>query len=359
MKIVIRAGGIGTRLWPYSRQGRPKQFHAMTGGRTMIQEAVDRILPIVSTDDLFVSTGSSSASLVREQLPDLPEGHLIVEPALRNTGPAVGLECALMETRDPGCVVASLGSDHHIGKPDEFRRLLQAAEAALEDMPDYLFTIGVKPTRIETGYGHIRKGEVLRSANNEPVYIVDQFVEKPDEERARVYTESGDYLWNSNMFVWKAQTVLNLFARYEIEIHSILQDIMSAVGTPIEAAAIEREYPRMKSIAIDNAIIERAERVAVLEGDIDWSDIGSWSALSDVLSLDKDGNLLSGEILQIDAKKVIAYGRQDKLIALVDVENLVVVDTPDALLICRRDQAQRVRDIVDRLNKDERYKGYV
>lgn len=359
MKIVIRAGGVGTRLWPYSRQGRPKQFHAMVGGRTMIQEAVDRIRPIVSPEDLYVSTGAASASLVREQIPDLPVERLIVEPAVRNTGPAVGLECALLEARCPDCTVASLGSDHHIGRPDEFCRLLRAAEAALKDMPDYLFTIGVKPTRVETGYGHIRKGDVLRTVHGEPVYAVSQFTEKPDEERARAYTESGHYLWNSNMFVWKAGTVLDLFARFEPEMHEVLLRIKAAVGTQDEAAAIAREYPRLKAVAVDYAIIERAGWVATLEADVDWSDIGSWDALTDVLPPDTDGNLLSGEVLLLDARNVTVYGPAHKLIALIDVENLVVVDTPDALLICRKDQAQRVRDVVDRLNREARYRRYV
>ena len=223
MKIVVRAGGVGTRLWPYSRKGRPKQFHAMVGVQSMLQEAVDRIRPLADPEDLYVSTGRDLVPLVHEQLPNLPEACVIVEPALRNTGPAVGLECVLLEARYPGCTIASLGSDHHIARSEEFCRLLRVAEAALEDMPDTLFTIGVKPTRVETGYGHIRKGDVLRRVDGEPVYAVEAFTEKPDEARARAYTESGQYLWNSNMFVWKARTVLDLFARFEPEIYEAAQ----------------------------------------------------------------------------------------------------------------------------------------
>ncbi len=359
MKIVVRAGGVGTRLWPYSRKNRPKQFHAMVGEHTMLQEAVTRIRPLVGPEDLYVSTGVDLISLVREQLPDLPDGCLIVEPALRNTGPAVGLECALLEARAPGCTIASLGSDHHIGKPEEFCRLLRVAEAALEAMPDTLFTIGVVPTRVETGYGHIRKGEALKTVEGEPVYAVEAFTEKPDDARARAYTESGQYLWNSNMFVWKAKTMLDLFEQFEPEIYEILMRIQQAVGTPEEAGTIAREYPRMAEIAIDYAILERTERVATLEADIDWSDIGSWGALIDVLSTDAEGNLFSGEVLGIDARDVTAYGPPGKLIALVGVEDLVVVDTPDALLICRREGAQRVRDVVERLNEKEALQRYI
>ena len=172
MKFVIRAGGFGTRLWPYSRTSRPKQFHRMVGERTMLQEAVHRIRPLVDVRNLHVSTCSDLVALVREQLPELPGTGLIVEPALRNTGPAVGLECVLLESRYPGCTVASLGSDHHIGRPGEFCRLLRVAEEAAKMDPDALFTLGVKPTRVETGYGYIRKGSVAMRANGEPVYSV-------------------------------------------------------------------------------------------------------------------------------------------------------------------------------------------
>ena len=358
MKFVTRAGGIGTRLWPYSRTKRPKQFHAMAGKSTMIQDAVERLAPIAAPEDIYVSTGSTMADLVLEQLPDLPAANLIVEPALRNTGPAVGLECALLEARHPGCTIASLGSDHYIGKPEEFCRLLQAAGAALEEHPDYLFTLGVKPTRVETGYGYICKGKVLWTVLGVPVYAVEQFTEKPDEERARVYTESGRYLWNSNLFVWKAATVLDLFARFEPEMHEILMRIKAAAGTPEEEAVIAREYPELKAVAVDNAIIERAERVVTVEADIDWGDIGSWAALTDVLAADTEGNLFSGEVLSLDTERVTAYGGEKKLIALIGVEDLVVVDTPDALLVCRKDQAQRVKEILERLQSEERYRGY-
>lgn len=351
MKIVIRAGGIGTRLWPFSRQTQPKQFHALVGTETMVQEAVSRVMPIADVGDVFVSTGADLVGVVGEQLPAIPTDQVIVEPALRNTGPAVGLECILLETRYPGCTVASLGSDHHIGKPEEFCRLLTVAADALEDMPDTLFTIGVKPTRVDTGFGYIQKGDVAATVNDEPIYTVNAFTEKPDAERAKTYVESGQYLWNSNMFVWKARTVLDLFAQYEPDIYALLEEIGAAVGTDQEAAVIQAVYPKMKEIAVDNAIIERAPHVATLEADIDWSDIGSWGALTDVLPVDEDGNLINGNVVSLNSKNVTVYGRQDKVIALVDVDNLIVVDTGDALLILPRDGSQRVRDVVGALKE--------
>jgi mannose-1-phosphate guanylyltransferase len=359
MKFVIRAGGVGTRLWPYSRQSKPKQFHAMAGQQTMLQDAVGRIGPIAAPADICVSTGVQMAGLVGEQLPLLPAEQLIVEPALRNTGPAVGLECALLEARFPGCAVASLGSDHYIGRADEFCRLLQVADGALQRHPDYLFTLGVVPTRGETGYGYIRRGEVLEEVAGQAVYKVEAFTEKPDAAMADKYVESRQYLWNSNMFVWKAATVLELFARFEPEMHEGLLRIQAAVGSAEEQAVIEREYPLLKAVAVDNAIIERAEKVATIEADIDWGDIGSWAALTDVLPADGAGNLLAGEVVTVDVANSTVYGREGKVVALIGVENLVVVDTEDALLVCNKQDAQRVKDVLQRLQGDDKYGKYI
>jgi mannose-1-phosphate guanylyltransferase len=330
----------------------------MSGKSTMIQDAFSRLAPIAAPADIHVSTGAEMGGLVRTQLPDLAEEQLIIEPALRNTGPAVGLECALLEARYPGCTIASLGSDHYIGKGDEFCRLLSVAEAAVEAYPEYLFTIGIKPTRPETGYGYIRKGEVLCQVKNEPVYAVQAFTEKPDLVRAEEYTTSGEYLWNSNMFVWRASTVLALFEGFEPEIYAGLKRIMEAVGTSDEAAAVEREYPQLKEIAVDNAIIEPTDKVATLEGDIDWGDIGSWAALTDVLPADTQGNLLNGPVIALETRNTTAYALKDKVMALIGVEDLVVVDTADALLVCRKDQAQEVKKVLDRLKEEEGFRRF-
>ena len=193
---------------------------------------------------------------------------------------------------------------------------------------------------------------MLAEFAGEPVYGVEAFKEKPDAPTAAQYVASGEYLWNSNMFAWKAATVLELFARFEPALHEGLERIMAAVGSAEEEAVIAREYPRLKEIAVDNAIIERADKVATIEADIDWSDIGSWGAMSDVLDTDAANNLLKGNVLQIDAKDTTVYGQTDKLIALVGVENLAVIETKDAILICPRDQTQRVKDVVTAIESD-------
>ena len=323
----------------------------------MLQDAVARIAPIGHCEDVFVSTGVAMADLVRTQLPDLSAEHLLIEPTLRNTGPAVGLECALLEARFPGCVVASLGSDHYIGNSEEFCRLLQVAEAALESYPDYLFTLGVTPTRAETGYGYIRCGSLLESFSQVDIYTVNDFTEKPDITRAQEYVKSGQYLWNSNMFVWKAATVLDLFARYEPEMYQILERIGCSVGSGREREVIAEAYPELKAVAIDNAIIERAEKVATIEADIEWGDIGTWAALTDVLPTDEEGNLFSAQVVALDSRDATVYAPSDKVVALIGMEDVVVVDTEDALLICKKDEAQRVRDVLEALEKsgEDRY----
>ncbi len=323
----------------------------------MLQDAVARIASIGHCEDVFVSTGVAMADLVRTQLPDLSAEHLLIEPALRNTGPAVGLECALLEARFPGCVVASLGSDHYIGNSEEFCRLLQVAEAALESYPDYLFTLGVTPTRAETGYGYIRCGSLLESFSQVDIYTVNDFTEKPDITRAQEYVKSGQYLWNSNMFVWKASTVLDLFARYEPEMYQILESIGCSVGSGREREVIAEAYPELKAVAIDNAIIERAEKVATIEADIEWGDIGTWAALTDVLPTDEEGNLFSAQVVALDSRDATVYAPSDKVVALIGMEDVVVVDTEDALLICKKDEAQRVRDVLEALEKsgEDRY----
>ena len=359
LKFVIRAGGVGTRLWPYSRQRRPKQFHTMVGSGTMLQDAVARIASLAGPDDIFVSTGAGMEDLVREQLPELPADHLIVEPALRNTGPAVALECALLEARWPGCTVASLGSDHHIGHDDEFCRLLAAGATAADTHPEFLFTIGVRPTRPEIGYGYIHKGEPLCQIGVDTVYQATEFTEKPGIERARQYADSGEYLWNTNMFVWRAATVLELFARHAPEIYAGLQPVAATMAAGGDwRAALNQAYPGLPSVAVDNAIIEPAPHVATLEGILNWGDIGSWAALTDVIDADAAGNLLRGRFVALDTRNVTAYGLADKLIALIGVEDLVVVDTDDALLICPKDQAQRVKEVLQRLEGDAGLQRY-
>lgn len=359
MKIVVRAGGVGSRLWPFSRENKPKQFHSFVGEGSLIQQTVERLKPIVASEDIFVSTHSRHTSLILQQLPDFTWHQLIVEPERRNTAAAVCLESAYIYHLDQDAVIASIGSDHYIGRGDEFCRLLDVAEKAAQQMPDHLFTMGIKPTRVETGYGHIKKGDIITEINGEEVYRVDQFTEKPPYPAAKEYTQSGQYLWNANVFVWKASNILELFRQHEPEMHETLMGIGEKIGTPEGDKLLAIEYPKLKDIAVDYAIIEKAENVAVIGADIGWEDIGSWAGLGEVLEEDDEGNITKGNVLTLDTKNTTIYGDRDKVVAAIGLEDVVIVDTGDALLVCDKSKAQEVREIVDRLSKDEELKGYI
>lgn len=353
MKIIVRAGGVGTRLWPWSRFRRPKQFLPMFDGKSCVQVACERFLDsgLVGSEDIYVSVGEAHKGLVREQLPDLPDGHLIVEPASRDTAAAIGLETVLVAPDSPQSVLASLGSDHYCGKPGVFVRALKAAEAFMLESPDYLVAIACEPTRVETGYGHIKKGEVLGRREGMPIHCAEEFTEKPVYPDAVRYTESGDYLWNSNFFVWTAGTLMELFAELEPEMHEQLTCIRKAVGTADFQRVLEEVYPAMKKTAIDYALLEPASRrgrLAVLPVAMDWSDIGTWGSLTDAFPPDRDGNLLDGPVLveETTNSTVVVKNPLRKVVVAIGVDGLAIVDTEDALLICPKEISGKVKKLV-------------
>ncbi|HOX36520.1 MAG TPA: mannose-1-phosphate guanylyltransferase [Candidatus Brocadiia bacterium] len=358
MKVVIRAGGVGTRLWPLSRQSKPKQFHAFAGGRTLIQEAYDRVGKFYPSDDIYVSAPESIAGMVREQLPSVPAENLILEPARRDTAAAIGLETAIIARKDPRAVIASLGSDHVIRDADRFINLLKAAETAIETMPDYLFALGVKPTRPETGFGYIETDQVLMKANGEPVYRVTRFTEKPDLESAEGYVRSGHFLWNSNMFIWRADTLLNLFRKFEPEMMSGLREIQSALGSPQGADVLRRVYPTLKRVAVDYAIIEKTDKMAVIPADMGWADIGSWSAIHEVAEPDARGNIAHGREIILDTSNSTIFSNSGRLVAVLGMKDVVVVDTGDTVLVCSKQSCQDVKKLTDALSADGELKRF-
>jgi len=359
MKIVIRAGGVGTRLWPLSRNSRPKQFHALEGQRSLLQAAFDRVLPLVDVRDVYVSAPSALRDLLRAQLPELPEENLILEPARRDTAAAVGLESVIIAARAPGSVVASIGSDHVIGDDDGFRSLLTAASEAVEALPEHLLLLGVKPSRPETGYGYIQLGSELMSAAGQPVYEVAGFKEKPDAATATAYVESGDYLWNSNMFTWRVDTLLDLYERFKPEMTAALRQIQQAVDTPDFETVLERIYGGLERTAVDYAILEKAPRIAAMAADIGWADVGSWSALGDVLPADAQGNIVKGTARLVDCTNCTVVGGGERLKALIGLDGVVVVETPDAVLVCSKESAQAVKRLVEELGAEEALRRFV
>ncbi len=349
---VIMAGGKGARFWPLSRESMPKQLLKIAGERTMIQATVDRIKSVAPPSSVIVITGASHEKEVRRQLSEIPAENIIVEPIGRNTAPCVALSAMIVKERDPDGVIAVLPADHVITKPDKLRATVDKILARLNASPDRLATIGVKPSYPETGYGYIKRGDAI----SESIYKVDKFLEKPDAETAKEYVDSGEYYWNSGMFFWRADTLLTLMLEYMPKLMSALKPIEKHVGRAGFTEIFNEVYPSVPSESIDYGLMEKASadgKVIVAEADPGWSDVGSWRSLCDLETPDKNGNFGKGRFIAIDSKGVFAHNDK-RLIAAVGVEDIIIVETDDAVLVCHKDKAQDARRVIELLKK----KGY-
>lgn len=351
MYVVIMAGGSGTRLWPKSRASMPKQFHCLTSEYSLLQETVSRLEPVTSTEDIYIIAGQSHRDAIQEQVGHVPDENVIVEPFGRNTAPAVAVTAALIHRRNPDAVMAVLPADHYITKGGEFRRLLEKA-SELAAKQNVAITLGIKPAYPETGYGYIEMGEPYEK-HDEEVHWVKSFKEKPDLATAQAYVASWRFLWNSGMFVWSTRTILDLFKRFAPEIYEGAQRFAEAYGTPDQERVLNEVYNAFPSISVDYAILEKAEKVLVLPAEVGWSDVGSWAALHDVLCAEEDGNVVLGEHLGLDTHNCLVLGG-DRLIATVGLDNMVIVDTEDALLICPKGRSQEVKHLIERLKAEGR-----
>ena len=342
---LIMAGGRGGRFWPRSRKDMPKQFLSLTDdGRSMIQLTVDRIAPLVEMEDIFIATNRDYAGLVRSQLPELPERNILCEPVGKNTAPCIGLGAVHMEERYGDAVMMVLPSDHLIKYTSLFVSTLSDACRLAEHGKD-LVTVGIAPDCPETGYGYVRfrPDEVQGRA-----FAVEKFVEKPDLETAKAYLASEQYLWNSGMFVWKVSTILEQLREHLPETYEGLRRIGAAIGTDQEEQALEREFRQFKSESIDYGVMEKAKDIYILSGAFGWDDVGSWLALGRIKRSDEFGNVVSGNVVTVDTKGTIVQGG-DKLIAAVGLEDMIVVDSGDALLICEQGHAGDIKKVLENL----------
>jgi len=344
------AGGSGTRLWPLSRQGRPKQALRLVGDRTMFQLSVERLWPLFSPERTFVVTAAEQVGVLARQSPQLPSGNFIVEPLPRGTASAIGLAALYLRRLDPEATMAVLTADHYIADSGMFLRVLEAAYQLAQQ--GHLVTLGIQPTFASTGYGYVERGEMLAEIDGLATYQVRAFREKPDVATAAQFVADGRHTWNSGMFMWRAERILAEMQRQMPRFYEKLMQIDAALGTHREAQVVADVWPGVVSQTIDYGIMEGAGDVAVIPADIGWSDIGSWATLLEILPGDADGNIvIDAEHLQVDTSRTLVYGNR-RLVATIGVSDLVVVDTDDALLICPRDRAQDVKQIVDRLRKD-------
>jgi mannose-1-phosphate guanylyltransferase len=344
---VIMAGGGGTRLWPLSNQDTPKQMLLLGEDRSLFQIAIDRLQGLFAPDHIYVVTVAEQAEQLQQQRPQVPKENYLIEPMPRGTASVVGLAAVALQKRDPQAVMAVLTADHFIKNEDRFKDLLGAAYQVAEK--DYLVTLGIHPTYPATGYGYIQRGRLIEQVGGFTAYDVLRFREKPDEETARAFIASGNHDWNSGMFMWRVERILEEIQRLMPELFATLKVIGNAWNTDRLTDAIEGVWPGIKSQTIDYGIMERAERVAVLPAqELGWNDVGSWNSLFDVLQSSENGNIiLDAKHIDLDThNSLIVSDDPDRLIVTIGVDHLVIVNTGNALLVCSVEEAQRVRDAV-------------
>ena len=342
---LIMAGGRGERFWPMSRKSMPKQFLPLTGTeKTMIQSTVERILPLVNMEDIYIATNREYLPLVREQLPELPEENILCEPAAKNTAPCIGWGAVTMRKKYGDAMMIVLPSDHVVRQPALFRGVLKSAMRTAEQTGG-LVTLGISPKTPDTGYGYIQY-DTDEGTGFENAFKVKRFVEKPNLETAKEYLASGEYLWNSGMFVWKASTILAEMKEKLPGNYELLEKIEESIGTEAEEETVEGAFALMQSISIDYGIMEKAENVYVLPSSFGWDDVGSWLAVERLNPGNDMGNVIKGDIVSVGTSRCIVQGGK-KTIAMVGMEDTIVVDTDDALLICAKDSAGEIKKVLE------------
>jgi len=349
---LIMAGGRGERFWPKSRKSLPKQFLSLTDdGRTMIQLTVERIRPLIDLEDIYISTNRAYRGLVMEQLPGIPPENILCEPVGRNTAPCIGLGAVHIAKKYEDAVMMVLPSDHLIKYNQMFLNALKDG-CSIAEKGKNLVTIGITPDYPETGYGYIK---FLPQQADGNAYAVDRFVEKPDMETAKEYLESEEYLWNSGMFIWKVSTILDNMKSMLPDLHQGLLNIAEAIGTDKQEMVLEKVFPELESVSIDYGVMEKAENIFILPGVFGWDDVGSWLAVERIQKSNESGNVVTGNIITINSKNNIIQGGK-KLIAAVGLENLIIVDTEDATLICDKGNTPDIKLVLENLkicNREE------
>jgi len=354
---VIMAGGTGKRLWPLSRQKRPKQVLRLLQGQTLLGCCCERLRPIFEVGNILVLTNAAYVDLVREELPDLPAGNVVAEPMVRDTAGAIGLAATILAKTDPEAVMAVVTADQVLEPAQVLQDALVDAFEFVGQNPEALVTFGIKPTFPSTQLGYVKRAEQRACpACKNAVYAVEAFKEKPDEETAQRYLESGEYFWNSGMFVWRAATILKHLATFVPETVEPLERIGAAWDTPDQAAVLAEEFARLPKTSIDYAVMERAADVHAIPLECRWLDMGSFSALANIVESDADNNIVvAGASELLDCRdSIVVTEDHGHLIAAIGLEDVVIAHTPDATLVCRADQTERLKELLARIESQGR-----
>ena len=352
--VVIMAGGIGSRFWPFSRTTFPKQFHDVMGtGKTMIQQTADRYRNVCPQENILVVTNKDYAELVKSQLPWMTDDQILLEPMGRNTAPCVAYAAFKIFAKNPDANLVVCPADHVILMEETFEKvILEALDSTKEK--DRLLTLGMKPTRPDTGYGYIQFHEIP-----EPVKKVKTFTEKPELEIARKFLESGDFVWNAGIFIWNAKSIIHALEKHQPELYEIFHDGIQHMWTANEQSFINNTYPQCKNISVDNGIMEKATNVYVMLADFGWSDLGTWKSLYELSDKDENGNVVNANAMLYDTYNSVVRVSKDKLIVLEGVDNLIVAEADGVIMICHKDHEQRVKDFVSDAKQSASNKKFI
>jgi mannose-1-phosphate guanylyltransferase len=346
---VIMAGGVGTRFWPKSRQTTPKQYLNLIGEKTMIQLSAERLKKLVPKENIFVVSTKEQEPLITSQLDWLEPQQRILEPFGKNTAACIGLAAIHLLNHDADAVMVIMPADHLIRDVKKLVKILRQGTELIEEYPESLVTIGIQPRFPATGYGYIQKGEIIQT-NSTTAFKVRAFAEKPSLDIAEKFFSSGEFYWNSGIFIWKAATILDYIEDLMPDLHQGLNTIKAAIGTKKLDAITETVYRQIRSESIDYGVMEQASQVLMIEGDFDWDDVGSWDAVYDIYKKDKNGNVIQGNVISKDIHNSYIQA-SDRVVAAIGVEDLLIIDTPDALLICKREKSQDVKWVVENLKR--------
>lgn len=344
LHTVVMAGGSGTRFWPVSRQKRPKQFLTLFGEQSLIQQAVRRCANLSTAESTWIVTNAAHAVETARQLPEVAADHILIEPCGRNTAPCIALAAARLLAEDPQAVMLVTPADHVITPDEDFVAAVERATKAVQQDPSLLCLFGVVPDRPATGYGYIERGNKL--PHGDRVYEVARFREKPDEQTAQSFLDAGNFFWNSGIFVWRADTILEALQEHSPDVMDVLDRFRSDIGTDRFSGSLEREFPAMPSISIDYAVLEHSRQVCVLEAPFTWDDVGTWSALARVHDQDEHGNTVLGQHVGINTRNSTIFSSDGHLVTTIGLEGCVVVHTERSTLVARLDDEAQIKELL-------------